>query len=110
MSGVDLLLELRKTKEELFQALSDLDMYSKEAPLKRRDYRREKAKRTAVKRAEGVPVSIIQTIVDGEDDIADLWCIAEQTENLKGVAAEKINILKQWFSFLREQTGREWSS
>lgn len=109
MSGVDLWLKVNDLNDKMLNAVDDFTVFSKDAAQKNALYKKERSKRLMVRRAEGVPVSILKEVVDGEDDIADLKCDADATDGLRDSTREYIMALKVAITTLREQIQREWN-
>ena len=91
---------------ECIAAMHELGIKKAEAE---REYRILKQKRMLYERHKGTPVTIIQDVVKGSQDVADLLFARECTVSEYDANYEAILYWKLRVNTIRDQIKREWS-
>lgn len=107
MSGQDLYVELNEKIKGLDKALSAYRKRGVESAESKRSYQVALAKEMLIQRNSGVPVTIIQDICKGKEEIAELRLQKDIAEALYKSAGEAINSYKLQIRILSEQIAQE---
>ena len=108
MSGQDLMLDLQAKVTLLDKALQQLGKRGRDYAQAEQDYRIALAKKIAVEREKGTPVTIISDICRGDKDIALAKFQRDVAEITYDAAKEACNVYKLQLRLLENQIDREW--
>lgn len=111
MEQYDLINELNLLCEKLTVAGSKLARYGNEKAHAEHDYKialRQEALR--LRAEEDMPVTLIDKVVYGVDDVADKRLKRDIAETMYDTCKESINVLKLKIRILDAQINREWGS
>ena len=102
--------ELEKKRNLLDKAINDLATNGYDLAAKERDYKIAINKKALELRAEDMPVTLINTIIYGYDDIAQLRFNRDVAEVKYNANMEYILTLKLQIKILENQIQREWGN
>lgn len=108
MSGQDLMLDLQGKVQLLDKALQQLGKRGRDYAEAERDYRVALAKKIAVERDKGTPVTIISDVCRGSQEIANAKFQRDTAEVVYKSALEAINVYKLQLKLLENQIDREF--
>lgn len=108
MSGQDLMLDLQGKVQLLDKALQQLGKRGRDYAEAERDYRVALAKKIAVERDKGTPVTIISDVCRGSQEIATAKLLRDTAEVVYKSALEAINVYKLQLKLLENQIDREF--
>ena len=106
---MELLIELNEKRALLDKAIDKLASNGYELAAKERDYKIAINKKALELRAEDTPVTLINTIIYGYEDIAKLRFERDTAEVKYNANNEYINTLKLQIRILENQLSREYS-
>lgn len=104
----DLQQQLNEQLQALKEAQNSLVRLANDAANAEYCYRVEKSKQVLLRRAEGMPVSLLSDVVKGDAKIAQLRLDADIKQSLYDAAKECINSSKFIARVLNEQIEREY--
>lgn len=107
---MELLIELNEKRALLDKAIDKLASNGYELAAKERDYKIAINKKALELRAEDTPVTLINTIIYGYEDIAKLRFDRDTAEVKYNANNEYINTLKLQIRILENQLSREYSN
>ena len=107
---MDLINQMMQKSEELLPTLATLSDYGVELAQCERIYKLALNKKSLEMKTKGMTATLINKIIYGEKDIADLRFNRDVAETMRVTAQERINILKLQIRILDSQIAREWSS
>lgn len=107
---MDLWNELSEKRALLDKAIETLASNGYELATKERDYKIAVNKKALELRAEDTPVTLINTIIYGYEDIAALRFERDMAEVKYNSNLEYINTIKLQIRILENQLGREYSN
>jgi len=105
---VDIIQELNDRRNLRDKALSDCKTYAIERAKKKYEYRVALAKRILVLRSEGVQISCIQKIAEGNEDIANLEMEKDTAESLYDLGRKAVDCYQLDMRLIGEQIEREY--
>ena len=108
MSGQDLYSTMAFWLNELDEAIQDFKTYGLQMAEHERDYRQKAATLTAKLKADGTPVTIIDSLVKGDKAVSEARCRRTASEINKDTARERVNSAKVHIRILSEQIDREY--
>lgn len=108
MSGQDLYSLMSFWLQELDEAIEDFKRYGHDMAEKERDYRQKAALLTAKLKADGTPVTVIDSLVKGDKTVSEARCARTISEVDKDTSRERINSAKVHIRILSEQIEREY--
>lgn len=108
MSGQDLMLDLQGKVQLLDKALQQLGKRGRDYAEAEREYRVALAKKIAVERDKGTPVTIISDVCRGSQEIANAKFQRDTAEVVYKSALEAINVYKLQLKLLENQIDREF--
>lgn len=108
MSGQDLFLELMDKKRILERALGELGKRGRAKAKAEQLYRETLAELQLVKRADGLPATIIGDVCRGDKKVAKLKLDRDVAEVDYTANLEAINVYKIIVRILENQIEREW--
>lgn len=108
MSGQELVLELQDKVARLDAALKALGQRGRAMADAEQKYRVELAKKIAVERDKGIPVTIISDVCRGDAEIARLKFERDVAEVVYKSALEACNVYKLQIRVLEGQIDREY--
>ena len=106
----DLFLELRDKSGRLINTLGELGKLGREYALAEQHYRVELAKEIMKLRLEGIPVTIINDLAKGNENIARLKTQRDIAETMYKKQTEAINVYKLEIKIIEAQVQREWKA
>jgi hypothetical protein len=106
---MDLVNQMMQKSDELLPTLATLSDYGIELAQTERIYKLALNKKSLEMKAKGTTATLINKIIYGEKDIADLRFNRDVAETMRTTAQERINILKLQMRILDNQIAREWS-
>lgn len=106
---MELLIELNEKRALLDKAIETLASNGYELAAKERDYKIAINKKALELRAEDTPVTLINTIIYGYEDVAKLRFERDTAEVKYNANNEYINTLKLQIRILENQLSREYS-
>lgn len=109
MEGQSLWQEICQKRRDLCDEIDRMRDAGMQLARNEAEYRKALAKFIALRRADGVPVTIIGDLARGDDDIALLRMQRDMSQVLYDVSREKINAVKKELGILQGQWEREWS-
>ena len=105
---VDLINELLDKNRELSTFITLLRKYGQELAEAERNYK-VKLSETALKlKADKMPITLIDKVVYGQKEVAELRFKRDSAEVMYQVALEKINVTKLQIKILQNQVDKEW--
>ena len=105
---MDLINELLDKNRELSTFITLLRKYGQELAEAERNYK-IKLSETALKlRADKMPITLIDKVVYGQKEVAELRFKRDSAEVMYQVALEKINVTKLQIKILQNQIDKEW--
>lgn len=107
---MDLLIELNEKRALLDKAIETLASNGYDKASKERDYKIAINKKALELRAEDMPVTLINTIIYGYEDIAALRFERDMAEVKYNSNLEYINTIKLQIRILENQLSREYSN
>jgi hypothetical protein len=107
---MDLLIELNEKIASLEKAIETLASNGYDLAAKERDYKKAVNKKALELRAEDTPVTLINTIIYGYDDIADLRFERDAAQVRYNANNEYINVIKLIVKVLKDLEEREYSN
>lgn len=105
---MDLWIELDQKRKLLDKAINDLANNGYDLAAKERDYKIAINKKALELRAEDTPVTLINTIIYGYEEIAKLRFERDTAQVKYNANNEYINTLKLQLRILENQIGREY--
>lgn len=105
---MDLWIELEQKRKLLDKAINDLATNGYTLAEKERDYKIEINKKALELRAEDTPVTLINTIIYGYEDIAKLRFERDTAQVKYNSNLEYINTIKLQIRILENQLSREY--
>ncbi len=105
---MDLWLELEQKRKLLDKAINDLATNGYDLAAKERDYKIAINKKALELRAEDTPVTLINTIIYGYEDIAKLRFERDIAQVKYNSNLEYINTIKLQIRILENQLSREY--
>ena len=105
---MDLWLELDQKRKLLDKAINDLATNGYDLAAKERDYKIAINKKALELRAEDMPVTLINQVIYGYDDIAELRFNRDIAQVKYNSNLEFINAVKLEMKILNEQLNKEW--
>lgn len=105
---MDLLIELNEKRALLDKAIETLANNGYDLAAKERDYKIAINKKALELRAEDTPVTLINTIIYGYEDIAQLRFNRDTAQVKYNANNEYINTLKLQIKILENQLSREY--
>ena len=111
MDGYDLIQELYELCDKLSVSGEQMKRYGKEKAQTEHDYKvvlRQEALR--LRTEKDMPVTLINQVVYGIPEVADLRLKRDIAETMYEVAKESINTLKLKIRIIDAQISREWST
>lgn len=106
---MDLMQQLEALKDDLRQSVRLLRPNGKALAKAERDYKVRLRQEALKLRAEDMPVTLIQQIVYGIEDVADLRYKRDVAQTTYEANKEAINTFKLYIRILESQIQREWS-
>lgn len=107
---MDLWTEISEKRKMLDKAIENLASNGYDLAEKERDYKIAINKKALELRAEDMPVTLINTIIYGYEDIADLRFKRDTAEVKYNANNEYINTLKLQIRILENQIQREYGN
>ncbi len=107
---MDLLIELNEKRALLDKAIETLAHNGYDKASKERDYKIAINKKALELRAEDMPVTLINTVIYGYEDIAKLRFERDMAEVKYNANNEYINTLKLQIRILENQLSREFGN
>lgn len=103
----NLTIQLNELQKELDSAVRKMGINGMKRAEAEHDYRVAKGKETLKLHDQGMPATLIKTLVDA--NTADLRQERDTRDALYKTAQEKINALKIHINTVREEIEREWT-
>lgn len=107
---MDLWVELNEKRALLDKAIETLASNGYDKATKERDYKIAINKKALELRAEDMPVTLINTVIYGYEDIAELRFERDMAEVKYNANNEYINTLKLQIRIIEGQLNREYSN
>ena len=107
---MDLWIELEQKRKLLDKAINDLATNGYDLAAKERDYKIAINKKALELRTEDMPVTLINTIIYGYEDIAKLRFERDTAEVKYNSNLEYINTIKLQIRILENQLSREYGN
>jgi hypothetical protein len=107
---MDLWIELEQKRKLLDKAINDLASNGYDLAAKERDYKIAINKKALELRAEDMPVTLINTIIYGYEDIAKLRFERDTAQVKYNSNLEYINTIKLQIRILENQLSREYGN
>lgn len=107
---MDLMQQLEALKDDLMQSVRLLRPNGKALAEAERDYKIKLRQEALKLRAEDMPVTLIQQIVYGVEDVAELRYKRDIAQTRYEANKEAINVFKLQIRSLESQIQREWNS
>ena len=107
---MDLWQEIQEKKEKLNKAIDTLARNGRDLAEKERDYKMAVNKKALQLRAEDMPVTLINQVIYGYEDIADLRFKRDTAEVVYNSNLEYINVIKLVLRILENQLDREYGN
>jgi len=104
----DLIIEIQELRKELNSAIEVLKRRGQEKAEKERNYRVALSKKILLLRDEKVPVTIINDLARGDEEIAKLKFERDVAETLYETALQKIYAIKIELGIVQNQMEAEW--
>lgn len=108
MGGYDLFEQIREKSALLDSAISKIKQRGESYAIAEKSYRVALAQRILTERENGTPVTIINDICRGDEEIADFKMQRDIAESMYRSALEAINVYKLEIKMLDAQISREW--
>lgn len=96
-------------QKQLSASIKELERYGKEAAQAEMDYKIALHQNILKLRDQGMPVTLINTMVYGVREVAEKRLARDIAETMYNVCRERINGIKKTLSTNDEQLKREWS-
>lgn len=103
----DLIIELQQKREQLNQAISDLEKWGRLKAQTECEYRQELQKEILMQREQGTPVTIISDICRGKSEIAEYKRKRDIAETMHETVQQKIYALKLEIGIIERQIQAE---
>lgn len=107
---MDLLNEIQSLQQQLSKSLKQLRTNGIKLAERERDYKIAVNKKALELRSEDMPVTLIQTVIYGYDDIAMLRFKRDSAQVVYNANMEAINTLKLQMRIVQNQLDKEWSN
>lgn len=107
---MDLWTELSEKRKMLDKAIETLATNGYDLAAKERDYKIEINKKALELRAEDTPVTLINTIIYGYEDVAKLRFERDLAQVKYNSNLEYINTIKLQIRILENQLNKEWGN
>ena len=104
---MDLVNELEKMQDQLKKSLKKLRLNGIEQAKCEKEYKIAVNKKALELKADGMPVTLIQQVIYGYEDIAELRFKRDSAEVIYNANQEAINCLKLQMRLIEEQIKRE---
>ena len=104
----DLIIEIQELRKELNTAIEVLKQRGQKKADKERNYRIALAKKILLLRDEKIPVTIINDLARGDEEIAKLKFERDVAETLYETALQKIYAIKIELGIVQNQMEAEW--
>jgi hypothetical protein len=109
-NAMDLLIELNEKRALLDKAIDTLASNGYDLAAKERDYKIAINKKALELRAEDTPVTLINTIIYGYEDIAKLRFDRDVAQTKYNTNLEFIQTIKLQMRILENQINKEWNN
>lgn len=96
-------------QKQLSASIKELERYGKETAQAEMDYKITLHQNILKLRDQGLPVTLINTMVYGVREVAEKRLARDIAETMYNVCRERINGIKKTISTNDEQLKREWS-
>lgn len=106
--GYDLINELNELCEQLSVSGKKMARYGKELAEAEREYKIKLRQEALAMRAKDMPVTLINQVIYGVPEVADLRFKRDVAETMYKTAQESINTLKLKIRVTDAQISREW--
>jgi len=107
---MELYIELKQKRELLDKAINDLASNGYDLAAKERDYKIAINKKALELRAEDMPVTLINQVIYGYEDIAKLRFERDTAQVKYNANIEYINTIKLQIRILENQISREYGN
>lgn len=107
---MDLLNELQNLTKQLSNSLKQLRTNGMKLAEAEKEYKIAVNKKALLLRSEDMPVTLINQVIYGYEDIAQLRFLRDSAEVVYNANQEAINTLKLQIRIMENQIGREWSN
>jgi hypothetical protein len=104
----DLITERNRLMKELDTTADYLPTYGRRLAVAEREYKISLSRRTLELKQCGYPVSIIQDVTRGDQEVAELRFTRDTERELLKATYEKINVLKLQLRMIQEDIKIEW--
>lgn len=105
---MDLINELMNKKSNLDTYLSLLKKYGQELALAEMNYKKKLSEVALKLKDEKMPITLIDKVIYGIKEVAELRFERDSAEVMYQVALEKINITKLQIKVIQNQVDKEW--
>lgn len=106
---MNLWLAIEDDLQALDEAMKDLRASTRKYSHAEVEYQKAKAKRALEMKADGVPVTLIQMTIKGDDEVSPFLLARECAQSEFDADKEQVNVLKKRIDTNREQMAREWN-
>ena len=110
MIFIDLLNELQNLQKQLSNSLKQLRTNGIKLAEAERDYKIAVNKKALELRSNDTPVTLINQIIYGYEDIAELRFLRDSAEVVYSANKEAINTLKLQIRIVQNQLDKEWNN
>lgn len=107
---MDLLNELQNLTKQLSNSLKQLRTNGIKLAEAEKEYKIAVNKKALLLRSEDMPVTLINQVIYGYEDIAQLRFLRDSAEVVYNANQEAINTLKLQIRIMENQIDREWSN
>lgn len=104
----NLLLELKRDRDLMKIASSEVKTRGIEYARAEAEYQSAKARRALEMKADGCPVTFIQTVIKGDEEVCEKMFQRDCAEAEYKSAVEALNVYKLDSRLLEAQISREW--